>query len=135
MSRRFESYRLLGPVDFKTPAQGRLFAEPADSTIGTPMKPSAGATGRVMSPIGIFGRDFSPSNFRSLNDQDRLEVRLKRGLLLNIFGVKNLSDIYEASKEPENRTAIYNRFIEGFGAMAGLDGIPFEEKEARIKQS
>ena len=87
---RLQNYRLLG--------SDRIFTEPSDATI-------------QMGCLASNDRDISHTVYRGLSDQDRLELRLMRDLLLDVFTddesdtpvhPKNLSDILPLYRNNSN---------------------------------
>lgn len=100
----------------------RIFPEPKDETIGQQY------------------RDFSPKVFYSTNfkDRDRLEMRFLRQTLVQIFGVKNLYQIFESTQGSEgeqNKAVAYKNFITDYPTIYGLTDLSFKEKELLIKSA
>lgn len=104
-------------TNFNVLGSERVFFEPPDST------------------IGIRNRDISPNKYREFSPSQRFEMRLIRSQILEIFGVSNLSEIPDLSKNSEKRQEIRTRFINIYGNMYGLDDKTFDEKEKIIKRA
>jgi 8-oxo-dGTP pyrophosphatase MutT (NUDIX family)/hypoxanthine phosphoribosyltransferase len=100
-----ESQRLLG--------ERRIFTEPPDST------------------TLIEKRDISHKSFKNLSDRDRLELRLTRRFLLEIFETKNLPEISNIGKDQESKDQARHSFVEKYCTMLGFNG-SYEEKVSLI---
>lgn len=105
---RHESERLLGP--------DRIFLEPSDNT------------------VLASGRDVSYRNFRKLNDQDRLELRLTRRFLLGVFEVDNLSEIQDIGKDRDKKERVRQNFVTQYCEMLGVKG-DYDSRLAVVRSS